>query len=107
MNVRRSAELAAGKISDQVFLDLKDYDRFPYREGHGWMSNDSVILEEDSDFELMGEIAKRVIKNGEPGYINRQNLPYARIGKKMKGLRKDKATSFNPCGKFAALVGNN
>lgn len=96
-NLRRSAELSAGKITDQTFLDLKDYEKHPYREEIGWMSNNSVLLEEDSDFERMGEISKRVIKNGEPGYINKQNLKYARIGKKMKGLRKDKAIGFNPC----------
>src|SRR5215471_2858070 len=96
-NVRRSAELSQGKITDQTFLNLKDYDIYPHRENIGWMANCSVILENDSDFEMMEEISQRVIKNGEPGYINKQNLPYARIDKKMKGLRKDKAIGFNPC----------
>src|SRR5262245_56301557 len=86
-NVRRSAELAAGKITDPVFLDLKNPDIYPYRDDIAWMANISVLLENDSDFELMEEIARRVILNGEPGYINKQNLPLARIGKKMKRLR--------------------
>ncbi len=98
-NVRRSAELACAPITDQTFLELKNYELHPERKGHGWMSNNSVILESDSDFELIGEIAKRVVKRGEPGYINMQNLPYGRIGRKDK-LRKDKASLFNPCGEI-------
>lgn len=99
-NVRRSAELAKGKVTDPTFLNLKDYKKFPEREGFGWMSNNSVELETDEDFMMLGEIAERVIKNGEPGYINRRNMPLGRIGKKMKGLRKDMAVGFNPCGEI-------
>lgn len=95
-NVRRSAEIACAPISDPTFLDLKNYSKYPYREAHGWMSNNSVILEHDEDFERLGEIAQRVIKNGEPGYINARNLPKGRIGKD-DGLRVDKAELFNPC----------
>lgn len=97
-NVRRSAELAKGKINDPVFLDLKNYEKYPEREEFGWMSNNSVELETDEDFEHLGEIAKRVIRNGEPGYINRQNMRFGRIGRSMKGLRYDRAVGFNPCG---------
>lgn len=96
-NVRRSAELCKGKVKDPVFMDLKNYDKFPEREAYGWMSNNSVELETDDDFQLLGEIAQRVIRNGEPGYINRRTMPYARIGKSMEGLRWDKASGFNPC----------
>ncbi len=99
-NVRRSAELAKGKVSDPTFLNLKDYKKYPEREAFGWMSNNSVELESDEDFMMLGEIAQRVIKNGEPGYINRRNMPYGRIGKKMRGLKKDKAVGFNPCGEI-------
>lgn len=96
-NVRRSAELTKGKLKDPVFADLKDYKKFPERESFGWMSNNSVALETDDDFESLGDIARRVITRGEPGYMNLQNFPYARIGKKMKGLRRDKASLLNPC----------
>jgi len=95
-NVRRSAELCAGTI-DEV-MDLKQYDKYPYRKDWGYMSNNSVFLETSEDFERLGEIAKRVILNGEPGYINKVNLPFGRIGKSMDGLRLDKAIAFNPCG---------
>lgn len=93
-NVRRSAELCAGPI-DEV-MDLKQYDKYPYRKDWGYMSNNSVYLETSDDFERLGEIAKRVILNGEPGYINKLNLPFGRIGKSMEGLRYDKAIAFNP-----------
>lgn len=99
-NVRRSAELMKGKVNDPTFLDLKNYEKFPEREAFGWMSNNSVELETDEDFMMLGEIAKRVIRNGEPGYINRRNMPFARIGKKMRGMRKDRAVGFNPCGEI-------
>lgn len=96
-NVRRSAELACGPITDQTFLDLKDYQKKPYRAKFGWLSNNSVMLKEDSDFGLMHEIAKRVVVNGEPGYINMQNLHKGRVGRD-DGLRLDPAKGLNPCG---------
>lgn len=98
-NVRRSAELACAPISDPTLLNLKDYTRYPEREAYGWMSNNSVILEKPDDFEYLGEIAQRVIKNGEPGYINSMNLPFGRLGKDDK-VREDKAVGFNPCGEI-------
>jgi len=97
-NVRRSAELACASVRDRTFLDLKDYKKNPDRADVGYMSNNSVLLETDEDFQMLGEIARRVISNGEPGYLNLQNLPYGRIGKKMRGLRKDRAVGVNPCG---------
>lgn len=98
-NVRRSAELCAGPIDD--IIDLKQYDKYPHRKEWGWMSNNSVFLETAEDFERLGEIAKRVILNGEPGYINKLNLPFGRIGKSMDNLRLDKAIAFNPCGEIS------
>jgi ribonucleoside-diphosphate reductase alpha chain len=98
-NVRRSAELACGSVRDPTFLDLKNYKKYPEREAFGWMSNNSVILDDDEDFELLGEIAKRVIRNGEPGYINKRNLRYGRIGKN-DDVRVDEAEGFNPCGEI-------
>lgn len=96
-NVRRSAELSCASINDSVFLNLKDYKKYPHRADIGWMSNNSVILEEPEDFERLGEIAKRVALNGEPGYINRINMKRGRIGKS-DNVREDHAIGFNPCG---------
>lgn len=99
-NVRRSAEIACGSVNDETFMDLKDYSLFPERAEWGWMSNNSCILDSDEDFSKLGEIARRVIKNGEPGFINKQNLRYGRIGKRKKKLREDEAVGFNPCGEI-------
>ena len=101
-NVRRSAELACGSITDKNFLDLKDYNKYPYRRAHGWMSNNSAILEDDSDFEKIGEIANRVIERGEPGIINKRNLLLGRIGKSY-WVRPDYAIGFNPCGEIPLI----
>lgn len=99
-NVRRSAEIAVAPINDPVFMDLKDYTKYPDRKPYGWMSNNSVILESDEDFNRIGEIASRVIHNGEPGYINLRNFKVGRIGKGMDGLREDQAIGINPCGEI-------
>lgn len=98
-NVRRSAELAMS--TGEIFLNLKDYKINPHRAQYGWMSNNSIILEKDVDFEQLGEIANRVIHNGEPGIVNVRNFKKGRIGhKKDKNQRKDHANSLNPCGEI-------
>lgn len=98
-NVRRSAELSKGKITDPVFLDLKDYDKYPEREDFGGMSNNSVGLLTDEDFELLGEVARRVVVRGEPGILNLRNFPKGRIGKPVP-VRDDRAIGINPCGEI-------
>lgn len=106
-NVRRSAQLASGYMHDPVFMDLKNYDMYPERQSIGWMSNNSVYLEHDEDFLQLGEIAKRVVKNGEPGYINLRNLPKGRLGHD-DNLEPDRAIGFNPCvtGNTKVLLAN-
>lgn len=103
-NTRRSAEIFDSGINDTTFLNLKDYSKNPRRAEWGWMSNNSVHLEKDQDFERLGEIAKRVIENGEPGYFNLQNFQYGRIGKNDK-IRKDKARNMNPCAEIPLEAG--
>lgn len=99
-NVRRSAEIALGEISDPVFMDLKDYDKYSYREGIGWMSNNSVYLRKADDFERLGEISQRVKSKGEPGYINMVNFPRGRLGHNDNDIKVDRATGINPCGEI-------
>lgn len=96
-NVRRSAELCQGPIGDATFLDLK---RNPRRAEWMWMSNNSVILDHNSDFAKLHEVANRVIERGEPGILNLRNFPIGRVGKKNKGLRRDMAEGLNPCGEI-------
>lgn len=102
-NVRRSAQLMKGKIKDQVFLDMKDYDKYPEREAWGWMSNNAAELIEQSDFEELGEIARRVTIRGEPGICNRINMRKGRLGHWFQdkidwNLKEDEGDLFNPCG---------
>jgi ribonucleoside-diphosphate reductase alpha chain len=101
-NVRRSAQIAIGKIEDEVFLNLKDYTnpKFAYRAEHGWMSNNSVRFETTEEFDKLPEIADRVKVRGEPGFINGINLKLGRIGKYNDSLREDTATIINPCGEI-------
>ncbi len=98
-NVRRSAEIAIGDITDRIFMDLKDYIKHPEREDFGYMSNNSVGLLTDEDFGMLGEVAKRVVTRGEPGLINLRNMKYGRIGKRIQP-REDFADLFNPCGEI-------
>lgn len=64
-NVRRSAELLKGSVRDKIFLDLKNYEKYPEREEYGWMSNNAAVLEHDEDFLCLGEVARRVIERGK------------------------------------------
>lgn len=105
-NVRRSAMIAIGSIDDQDFLNLKDYDhhKFAYRAEHGWMSNNTVRLEKDEDFQKLGEISRRLVKKGEPGYLNLLNVKkYGRVGKE-DGMKQDNAVGLNPCFSGDTLV---
>lgn len=98
-NVRRSAELAKGMVGDQVFLDLKDYEKYPEREDWGYMSNNTVALYHDRDFEALGEVARRVVVRGEPGILNLRNFKYGRL-QKLTPVKEDKADGLNPCGEI-------
>jgi len=94
-NIRRSAEIAVGSMGDSTFMNLKNYDLKPGRAKFGWMSNNSVKLQSPNDFNMLGEIAQRVIKNGEPGFLNMKNVKYGRIGD--PDYIHDAATGVNPC----------
>jgi ribonucleotide reductase alpha subunit len=103
-NVRRSAEICLGGVDDRTFLDLKSYETNPERGEIGWMSNNSVVLKANEDFEdfdSIPDLAKRIINNGEPGMINLHNIQkFGRFGKPMK----DEATLVNPCFRGDTLI---
>lgn len=100
-NVRRSAEIALGDVEDQEFINLKNYELNPERGEIGWMSNNSVVLRADQDYEdfsYIPDIAKRIVDNGEPGMINLYNIQkYARYGKE----KHDDASLVNPCAEIS------
>lgn len=93
-NVRRSAEMALGSVNDTTFLELKDYVKNPERAEIGWISNNTVILDNTEDFKKLSMIAEHIRDNGEPGIMNLINVQrYARYGEESK----DKAWLSNPC----------
>ncbi len=75
-NVRRSAELALGEITDKAFLDAKNYGHngaegwepgpAADRAEWGWMSNNSVSVKVGDD---LSPIIEGIQRNGEPGII--------------------------------------
>jgi intein/homing endonuclease/uncharacterized protein YktA (UPF0223 family) len=92
-----SAEISLGDVNDKTFINLKNYTENPERSEIGWMSNNSVSLDADHDFEdfsFIPEMAARIRDNGEPGIINLYNMQkYGRYGKNMP----DEANLVNPC----------
>ncbi len=104
-NVRRSSEIALGSISDVEFRNLKDHDLNPERSVISWMSNNTVCLDTTEDFELLPNIANRIISNGEPGIFNRLNVKrYGRVLRREpigREAEEDKAIGLNPCGEIS------
>jgi adenosylcobalamin-dependent ribonucleoside-triphosphate reductase len=93
-NVRRSAELLMGRLDDQDFLNLKNYEKYPERMSHGWMSNNSVEVSVGQD---LSPIIDGIARNGEPGVIwmdvSRQ---YGRLADPINN--KDwRIAGYNPC----------
>lgn len=100
-NVRRSAELLMGKIDDEVFLNLKNAEKYPDRNsydpnnpGWAWMSNNSVEVTVGANLD---PIIDGIARNGEPGVIwmdvTRQ---YGRLADPINN--KDwRAAGYNPC----------
>lgn len=68
-NVRRSALIALGDSGDEVFLNLKNAEEYPERnglDGWAWSSNNSVFADIDGDY---SHLAERIGDNGEPGLL--------------------------------------
>ena len=124
-NVRRSAEIGLGYLSDTEFLDLKDptalntahqllndestpaeirgsiqrfIDNHPLNT-HRWASNNSVII---SSFDKpdYNEISRRIIKNGEPGTFWVDNVRFNQMSISGYPLSEDPAIGVNPCGEI-------
>lgn len=63
-NVRRSALIALGENTDEEFINLKNYEKYPERAAWGWMSNNSVFANVGDD---LSGIVEGVLAKGEPG----------------------------------------
>lgn len=93
-NVRRSAQIMFGEPDSVEYLDLKNYDVNPHRAAYGWTSNNSVICDENTNYD---EAARRTAINGEPGYFwlaNAQN--YGRMCE-APNYKDIKVVGCNPC----------
>ena len=93
-NVRRSAELLMGRLDDEDFLNLKNYEKYPERMSHGWMSNNSVEVSVGQD---LSPIIDGIARNGEPGVIWMDvSRKYGRLADPINN--KDwRIAGYNPC----------
>ena len=94
-NIRRSALIGFGDISDSAYLELKDPEKYSFElQDRRWSSNNSVVCAEGDNY---SEVALYTAKNGEPGYFWRENAQ--KYGRLKDGVNnKDhRATLTNPC----------
>ena len=100
-NVRRSATLALGSPTDEIFSNLKNPEIFPERNsydpkkpGWAWMSNNSISAEVGTKYE---DYVDLISNNGEPGFIWLDiSRNYGRLADPADG--KDyRVMGFNPC----------
>jgi hypothetical protein len=104
-NVRRTAQIALGSVDNEEYRKLKDYtwdaENQKYvgsqarRAAFGWASNNSVLVDNRTDFK---EVAKQTAINGEPGYIFMDNIrAFSRLCDPAD-FKDVKAKGTNPCG---------
>lgn len=99
--IRRSALIALGDADDKEFINLKNYDVYPERNGmDGWsnLSNNSVIARVGGEYDhLMNLIAD----NGEPGLVYLDVCrAYGRTGD-APDYKDEKVVNVNPCAEIA------
>jgi ribonucleoside-triphosphate reductase (thioredoxin) len=97
--IRRSAEILLGDADDDILINLKNTEMFPERAEWSWMSNNTIVLKETTDFEeKLPCVIDNIRTNGEPGIMNQINIrEWGRIGKVDDHAREDTATLCNPC----------
>lgn len=104
-NVRRTAQIALGDVSNSEYRKLKDYawnaesqsyeGSQAHRAAWGWASNNSVKVDYKTDFT---EVAAQVAKNGEPGFVFMDNIrDFSRMCDPAD-FKDIKAKGTNPCG---------
>lgn len=97
-NVRRSATIALGSTDDDVFIDLKNYERFPERAEWGWMSNNTLVVKDEFDY---NSIVDRIADNGEPGLLWLDTMQsYGRTGD-LPDNKDWRALGTNPCAEIS------
>ena len=93
--VRRTAEIAFGRPGDEQFLNLKNYAENPEAsQWPRWASNNSLIVDERTDFSTMAPL---IAQNGEPGCLFLENArAYGRM-KDAPNYKDHRAMGANPC----------
>lgn len=97
-NIRRSAEICIFSVGNaETMLQIKNWDLQPERRSWMHLSNNTLMLEKDEDFEKMiPPVADLIRENGEPGIANLISMQKnARMGDESYG--KDAASLLNPC----------
>lgn len=97
---RRSALLALGEPDDKEFINLKNYEVYPERNGEdGWayLSNNSVIAEVGGNYDHLVDL---IADNGEPGvlYLDMARN-YGRTGD-APDYKDQNVMGTNPCGEI-------
>ncbi|CAI2359560.1 unnamed protein product [Moneuplotes crassus] len=93
-NIRRSAEIAMGEYDDKEFIQLKNYQKYPERMDHGWVSNNSILAKTGMDY---SHAVENILTNGEPGFAWLQNMrDYGRMADPAD-YKDAKAAGGNPC----------
>lgn len=94
-NVRRSAEIMFGDLTDEAFLELKDRGKHGAAvDGWRWASNNSVLAEVGQGY---AKHARLTVKNGEPGYFWLENARnFGRMGR-AADYKDYAAMGGNPC----------
>lgn len=98
-NVRRSATIALGGQDDADFLELKNYEKYPERAEWGWMSNNTVVIDEPGyDY---ADAAQRIADNGEPGFLFLDTMQkYGRL-KDAPDNKDWRVLGTNPCAEIS------
>lgn len=97
-NVRRSATIALGEPTDEEFLYLKDYERYPERAEWGWMSNNTIVVKDEFDY---NSVVDRISDNGEPGLLWLDTLQgYGRTNDP-RDNKDHRALGTNPCAEIS------
>ena len=96
-NVRRSALISLGEVDDKEFIQLKDWEVNPERNGiDGWghLSNNSVLASVGTNLD---HIASQVVNRGEPGVLFVDMMQqYGRLADP-KNNKDWRANGCNPC----------
>jgi ribonucleoside-triphosphate reductase (thioredoxin) len=93
--IRRSAELALGRLSDEEFMGLKVEGAVTDPRYARWASNNSVVVQVGSNYAAAAALSA---ENGEPGFVWLDNCrAYGRIADG-KSNRDYRVAGVNPCG---------